>query len=75
MKFFADWHLARIYLACKDRFHLKEWEDSLEGMLRTLDNLYNLVLTDINNRRLILLEVGIILLFIIDLILIGFRVK
>lgn len=75
MKFFADWHLARIYMACKDRFHFKEWEDSLEGMLRTLDNLYNLVLTDINNRRLILLEIGIILLFIIDLILIGFSLR
>jgi len=68
-KFFGDWHLARLYMGCKERFHLKEWEDSVEGMLKTLDNLYHLVLSDINNRRLILLEAAIVLLFVVDIIL------
>jgi hypothetical protein len=67
-KFFGDWHLARIYMACRERFHLKEWEDSVEGMLRTLDSLYNLVLSDINNRRLVLLEGAIVFLFVLDIL-------
>jgi hypothetical protein len=68
-KFFGDWHLARLYMGCKERFHLKEWEDSVEGMLHTLDDLYHLVSSDINNRRLILLEVAIVLLFVVDILL------
>jgi hypothetical protein len=72
-KFFGDWHLARLYMGCKERFHLKEWEDSVESMLRTLDNLYHLVLSDINNRRLILLEVAIVLLFVVDILLLFVR--
>lgn len=72
-KFFGDWHLARLYMGCKERFHLKEWEDSVEGMLRTLDNLYHLVLSDINNRRMILLEVAIVFLFVVDILLLFLR--
>ncbi|MBI5243637.1 MAG: hypothetical protein HY922_08145 [Elusimicrobia bacterium] len=69
-KFFGDWHLARIYMACADRFHLKDWQRSVESKLRTLDSLYNLVLSDINNRRMLILEAAIVGLFIADLVLI-----
>jgi small nuclear ribonucleoprotein (snRNP)-like protein len=74
-KFFGDWHLARIYMACKERFHLKEWEESVEGMLKTLDSLYNLVLTDINNRRLVLMEGAIVFLFVLDILFLLFNVR
>ncbi|MEK7744393.1 MAG: hypothetical protein AAB576_11640 [Elusimicrobiota bacterium] len=74
-KFFGDWHLARLYMACADRFHLKEWQDSVDSKLKTLDSLYNLLLTDITNRRMLLLEVAIVALFIADLILIGMQLK
>jgi hypothetical protein len=74
-KFFGDWHLARIYMACNERFHLKEWEESVEGMLKTLDSLYNLVLTDINNRRLVLMEGAIVFLFVVDILFLLFNVR
>jgi hypothetical protein len=72
-KFFGDWHLARIYMACADRFHLKDWQNSVESKLKTLDGLYNLVLSDINNRRMLILEVAIVALFVADLVLIFLR--
>ncbi|MFA6094112.1 MAG: hypothetical protein WCU88_13000 [Elusimicrobiota bacterium] len=67
-KFFGDWHLARIYMACADRFHLKDWQLAVESKLKTLDNLYNMVLSDINNRRMLVLEVAIVGLFVVDII-------
>ncbi|HVE11842.1 MAG TPA: hypothetical protein VNI01_00490 [Elusimicrobiota bacterium] len=65
-KFFGDWHLARIYLGCSERFHLKEWENSLEEKLKTLDNLYKMLNDDMNNRRMLLLEAAIVVLFVVD---------
>lgn len=67
-KFFGDWHLARIYLACSERFHLKQWENSLEEKLRTLDNLYKMLHDDMNNRRMLLLEAAIVVLFVVDIV-------
>jgi len=67
-KFFGDWHLARIYMGCSERFHLKEWENSLEGKLKTLDSLYKMLLDDWNERRMLLLELAIVLLFVIDVV-------
>lgn len=67
-KFFGDWHLARIYIGCSERFHLKEWENSLEGKLKTLDGLYRMLLEDWNNRRMLILELAIVLLFVIDVL-------
>jgi hypothetical protein len=74
-KFFGDWHLARIYMGCADRFHLKDWQMSVDGKLRTLDNLYNLVLNEINNRRMLWLEAAIVGLFVGDIVLILLKAK
>jgi hypothetical protein len=66
-KFFGDWHLARIYQALAGRFHLEDWHKTTNEKLKTLDNLYQLLQADRNNRYMLLLEVTIVLLFIIDL--------
>lgn len=68
-KFFGDWHLARVYLGCAQRFHLREWEDSVVQKLRTLDGLYTMLQQDSNNRLMLILESSIVALFVIDLIL------
>ena len=67
-KFFGDWHVARIYEAVAARFHLGDWHRTIEEKIKTLDDLYQLVKTDQNNRYMLWLEVMIVLLFIIDLI-------
>jgi hypothetical protein len=69
-KFFGDWHLARIYMGCDARFHLRQWEDMVSQKLRALDGLYTILQQDSMNRVMLLLEIGIVALFIIDLVII-----
>jgi hypothetical protein len=74
-KFFGDWHLARIYENISARFHLGDWHRSIDGKLKTLDDLYQLLKHDQNNRWMLILEVTIVLLFIIDLIMLFVGVR
>lgn len=68
-KFFGDWHLARIYENISARFHLGDWHRTIDGKLKTLDDLYQLLNHDQTNRWMLILEVTIVLLFIIDLVI------
>lgn len=67
-KFFGDWHMARLYEALSDRFHLEDWHRSVDDKLKTLDDLYQLLRSEQNNRWMLILEAAIVALFIIDLI-------
>jgi hypothetical protein len=67
-KFVGDWYLARVYLACRERFHLKTWEGSVDQKLQELDRIYSLVMSDIGERRMLVLEVMIVALFVVDLL-------
>lgn len=68
-KFFGDWHLARIYQGLAARFHLAEWHRTIDEKLKTMDDMYQLLRHDQNNRWMLILEVTIVLLFIIDLVI------
>ena len=74
-KFFGDWHLARIYQALASRFHLADWQRSIDRKMQTLDDLYAILAHDRMNRVMVLLEVTIVLLFIVDLVLLYAGVK
>jgi len=74
-KFFGDWHLARIYEKISSRFHLGEWHRTIDGKLKTLDDLYQILKHDQTNRWMMILEVTIVLLFIIDLVMIFVGMK
>ncbi len=74
-KFFGDWHLARIYERIAQRFHLGDWHRIVDGKLRTLDDLYQLLKHDQNNRWMLVLEATIVLLFIIDLVVLVMGLK
>ena len=74
-KFFGDWHLARIYEKISSRFHLAEWHRTINGKLKTLDDLYQLLKHDQNNRWMVILEATIVLLFIIDLVILFMGLK
>ena len=74
-KFFGDWHLARIYEKISSRFHLAEWHRTINGKLKTLDDLYQMLKHDQNNRWMVILEVTIVLLFIIDLVILVMGLK
>lgn len=74
-KFFGDWHLARIYEAVATRFHLNDWQRTIDSKLKTLDDLYQLLAHDQNNRWMLILELTIVLLFIIDLVILFIGLK
>lgn len=74
-KFFGDWHLARIYENIAARFHLPDWHKTIDGKLKTLADLYQLLNHDQTNRWMLILEMTIVLLFVIDLVILflGFK--
>jgi len=74
-KFFGDWHLARIYEKLSSRFHLGEWHRTIDGKLKTLDDLYQLLKHDQTNRWMMILEATIVLLFVIDLVILVMGLK
>lgn len=72
-KFVGDWHLARVYLLARERFHLDQWRASVEQRLGELDQLYTLTRGDLYDRRMLWLEVVIVVFFAIDLVIIFFK--
>jgi len=74
-KFFGDWHSARIYQALSARFHLADWHRTIDEKLKTLDDLYQLLSAEQNNRWMLILEVSVVLLFVIDLVMLAFGRK
>ncbi len=74
-KFFGDWHLARIYEKISSRFHLSDWHRTIDGKLKTLDDLYQILKHDQNNRVMLWLEIAIVLLFVIDLVILVLGLK
>jgi hypothetical protein len=68
-KFFGDWYLARVYLDARDRFYLDQWRASVDQRLVQLDKLYSVVHADINERRMLWLEVIIVIFFALDLLI------
>jgi hypothetical protein len=68
-KFFGDWYLARIYLGARDRFYLDQWRASVEQRLAQLDKLYSVVHAEVNERRMLWLEIIIVIFFAIDLLI------
>jgi hypothetical protein len=74
-KFFGDWHLARIYEKISSRFHLADWHRVIDGKLKTLDDLYQILKHDQNHRVMLWLEIAIVLLFVIDLVILMLSLK
>ena len=62
-KFFGDWHLARVYLGARDRFYLDQWRASVEQRLAQLDKLYSVVHAEVNEQRMLWLEIIIVIFF------------
>lgn len=68
-KFFGDWHLARIYQGISARFHLSDWHRTIDEKLKTLDDLYQLLQSDRNERWMFTLEVTVVILIVIELLI------
>jgi hypothetical protein len=68
-KFFGDWYLARVYLGARDRFYLDQWRASVEQRLAQLDKLYSVVHAEVNEQRMLWLEIIIVIFFAVDLVI------
>lgn len=68
-KFVGDWHLARVYLLARERFHLDRWRESVEHRLGQLDQLYTLLRGDVHDRRILWLEIVMVVFFAADLLM------
>jgi len=68
-KFFGDWYLARVYLGARDRFYLDQWRASVEQRLAQLDKLYSVAHAEVNEKRMLWLEIIIVIFFAIDLLI------
>jgi len=68
-KFIGDWYLARIYLGARDRFYLDQWRASVEQRLAQLDKLYSVAHAEVNEQRMLWLEIIIVIFFAIDLLI------
>lgn len=67
-KFFGDWHLARLYQCLSARFHLGDWHASIDGKLKTLDDLYHLLRQDQTNRWMLIMEATVVLLIAFEIV-------
>ncbi|MEY2599310.1 MAG: hypothetical protein RLZZ142_1569 [Verrucomicrobiota bacterium] len=65
-KFLGDWHLARVYDVVAARFHLADWQRVVEGKLRTLDDLYQVLKHDQSNRAMLLMELIVVLILVFE---------
>ena len=65
-KFFGDWYLARVYLGAQDRFHLQQWRQSVEQRLGQLDEIYRVLQAEVYERRMLWLEIAIVICFLVD---------
>jgi hypothetical protein len=72
-KFFGDWHLARIYQLVSSRFHLSDWHRTVDDKLKTIDEIYQLLRSEQNNRLMLTLEIMIVILFIVDVVMLFIR--
>jgi hypothetical protein len=58
-----------VYLLARERFHLGQWRASVEQRLEEVDRLYTLTRGDVYERRMLWLEVVIVVFFAVDLLI------
>jgi hypothetical protein len=68
-KFFGDWWVGKIYTNITARFHLDQWNKSISEKLDDLEDIYNTVNTQVENRRTNTMDVLIVALFVLEVIL------
>ena len=69
LKLVGDQYLARVYRMLAGRFHLDNWERSIERSLRTMEDVYGIVSDRADTFRAEFMEVVIIVLIALEIIL------
>lgn len=69
LKLVGDQYLARVYRLVANRFHLEEWERSIQRKLEVIEGVYHVVSDQAAHRRTEFLELIIILLILTEIVL------
>lgn len=69
LKLVGDQYLARLYTQLATRFHLKDWERSIQRKLEILEDAYQILIDQTSTRRAEFLEIIIILLILIEVVM------
>ena len=66
-KFFGDWYIARVYLGLAGKLHIGDYHKVVEEKLATLNDLYQSVLSEIDRRQNLLLEITVVILIVVEI--------
>jgi len=69
LKLVGDQYLARVYRQLADRFHLGEWEQSIQRKLDTVEGVYKVLADQAATARAELLEIIIVILILFEVIM------
>jgi len=69
LKLVGEMYSARIYRMISDQLRLERWDQAVEDKLSISQNVYKVLLEELNQRRSVTLEVVIVLLILLEVIL------
>ncbi len=72
-KLIGDYYLAQIYSHLSELFQLKHWSDSIRHRVETLENIYNVTQTNINEKFLLYVELLLSFIFVMEFIILIFE--
>src|ERR1051326_1270438 len=73
LKLVGDQYLARVYRLLATRFHLEEWEHSIQSKLDVIEGVYRVVSDQADHLRTEFLEIVVILLILTEIVVALFR--
>jgi hypothetical protein len=73
LKLVGDQYLARAHRLLANRFHLEEWEQSIQHKLAVIEGVYRIISDQADTYRTAFLEVVVIFLILLEVILAVFR--
>jgi len=68
IKSVGDFFLARLYAAAMKRFRVPEWRESVESKLAIVSRAYELLKSDVEGYRTLLLEIVVVILILVELL-------
>ena len=69
LKLIGDQYLSRVFDLANSRFHLDEWQQSIQRKLDTVGDVYDLLVQQSSGVRMEVLELTVVLLILIEIIL------
>ncbi|MGM0445448.1 MAG: hypothetical protein ACQEQH_03490 [Bacillota bacterium] len=64
-KFQGEWYLARVYYLASKAFQIDRWRNLIENRIKKVNELYNLINSEINRKRILWLNILMLLLFLL----------